>query len=249
MIRQLQPNESLEQTRRDLDYTRLRLARDTKAADLEPRLSALIAHLDQLERTALDPVATEQQILPFLEEANAERCRIYGELTARACTQQLKPNWPASFFRQPQGVQQEPLTAPARRGPNSAEAWVEVARERAADAKAMLAVRADSVGSVYMAGYAIECSLKALLRALNKPFPTSGSAGHDLRGLWEASGFRLSDLNDANGAKTFFIERWSTDLRYDTAMDTQMSTHDLLSGAGDLTGWIQTQVKRATGRR
>jgi hypothetical protein len=146
-------------------------------------------------------------------------------------------------------TQQEPVAAPARRGPHSAEAWVEVAGARAADAQAMLAVRAGSTGPVYMAGYAIECSLKALLRARNQPFPTGGSAGHDLRGLWEASGFRLSDLNDANGAKTFFIERWSTDLRYDTAMDTQMSTHDLLSGAGDLTGWIQTRVKRARGRR
>jgi len=32
-----------------------------------------------------------------------------------------------------------------------------------------------------MAGYAIECSLKAYLQREGKPFPTSGSEGHNLK--------------------------------------------------------------------
>jgi hypothetical protein len=43
--------------------------------------------------------------------------------------------------------------------PNTAQDWITVANERAADAEAMLSSRQDSVGPVYMVGYAIECSL------------------------------------------------------------------------------------------
>ena len=47
--------------------------------------------------------------------------------------------------------------------PNTAQEWLTVANERAADAEAMLRSRPNSIGPVYMAGYAIECTFMAHL--------------------------------------------------------------------------------------
>ena len=47
--------------------------------------------------------------------------------------------------------------------PQTYQDWRETAMERAADADAMLPERKESIGSVYMAGYAVECMLKAYL--------------------------------------------------------------------------------------
>ncbi|NER00283.1 MAG: HEPN domain-containing protein, partial [Cyanothece sp. SIO2G6] len=99
--------------------------------------------------------------------------------------------------------------------PSTAEEWLSVSRDRGADANGIVQNRPTSVGSVYMAGYAIECSLKALLQARNQPFPKHGEQGHNLRNLWQSSGFRLSDLSDSKGAKAFFINQWNTSLRYE----------------------------------
>lgn len=44
--------------------------------------------------------------------------------------------------------------------PQSVRDWLEVARARSADADAVFAKHPDSVGSVYLSGYAVECSLK-----------------------------------------------------------------------------------------
>lgn len=129
--------------------------------------------------------------------------------------------------------------------PTTAGGWIAVANERAADAEAMKTQRATSVGPVYMAGYAIECSLKALLQRQGKSFPSYGQEGHNLRGLWEASGFRLSDLHDLNGTKAFFIRQWSTDLRYESSLVGSLQVAELVDGARDLTGWIQARVRRS----
>jgi len=128
--------------------------------------------------------------------------------------------------------------------PTTASDWIAVARERAADAEAMLPTRSLSAGPVYMAGYAVECSLKAYLHHRGRGFPKHGSGGHDLRNLWSAAGFRLSDLGDSEGEKTFYLEAWSTDLRYETDISTTLSAKELLSGARKLTGYIQSQVRR-----
>ena len=251
MIRKLQPSEPCEEIRKDLDHTRQRLLKDAHTALLVPPVSALLARLDALlkESDGGDAGPEENALRAFLEQANEERCQIFGKLIARACTHGLNPSWPASFFRQARAPQTETPIGPARRGPNSVEEWIAVANERASDARANLGTRPGSAGPVYMAGYAIECSLKALLRARGKPFPTSGSGGHDLLGLWEAAGLRLSDLRDPSGARTFYIEQWSTDLRYETVPPAAFPAEDLLTGAGSLTGWIQSLVKRSKARR
>lgn len=250
MIRKLQLDESCEEIRKELDHTQQRLLKDTRTGDLAPPVSALLARLDALANESGGDAGPEELALQALvDQVNEARCRLFGELTARACTHGLNPNWATSFFRQARAPQTEVPPKPTRRGPNSIEDWLSVATERGDDARANLDQRPGSVGPVYMAGYAIECSLKALLRAKGKPFPTSRSAGHDIQGLWEASGFRLSDLRDSNGAKAFFIEEWSTDLRYETTPPERLPAQELLMGAGNLTGWIQTHVRRARGRR
>lgn len=134
--------------------------------------------------------------------------------------------------------------------PNSPQDWLNLARERAADADAIYKERPDSIAVVYLAGYAIECSLKALLQKQGISFPKSGREGHNLRGLWQASGLKLSDLKDEQGSKTFFLQNWNTDLRYEITLQTTsgLETQELLNGAKQLTGWIQTQIKRAKSR-
>ena len=129
--------------------------------------------------------------------------------------------------------------------PTNANDWISVANERAADAEALKTTRCTSIGCVYIAGYAIECSLKALLQSTRKAFPKHGQEGHNLRRLWEASGFRLSDLSDPSGAKTFFIQNWDTSLRYESTFESSITIVELVDGAKQLTGWIQGQTRRS----
>ncbi len=131
--------------------------------------------------------------------------------------------------------------------PYTAQEWLSVANKRAIDAEAICKNDPNSVGSVYMIGYAIECSLKALLQKKGIPFPLSGSRGHNLKNLWGDSGYRLSDIRDNNGTKTFFLEKWDTSYRYETSLRVSLGLEikELMEGAKQLNGWIQTQVSRA----
>jgi hypothetical protein len=56
--------------------------------------------------------------------------------------------------------------------PSTPMQWIEVGNQRAADAIAIQSKRKNSVGAFYLAGYAIECSLKAYLLARRRPLPT-----------------------------------------------------------------------------
>ena len=65
----------------------------------------------------------------------------------------------------------------------SAEEWLTIGRERAADAESLLNGRPSSVCSVYLAGYGVECSIKAYLEITKRRVITSGAAGHNLTDL------------------------------------------------------------------
>ena len=130
--------------------------------------------------------------------------------------------------------------------PNSPNEWFQIAIERSADVDEMLPARSASAGPVYMAGYVVECSLKAYLMACGKRWER-GREGHNLRNLWKASGFKLSDLKDQDGAKAFFVHSWSVDLRYEQRSPREHTTNDLLAGAQSLASWIKQKAKR--GRR
>lgn len=120
-----------------------------------------------------------------------------------------------------------------------------VARERGADADAMLSSRASSIGPFYMAGYAVECAIKGCLQHKGVRRPASGQEGHNLKGLWKKAGFRLADLKDPDGRKSFFIQQWSTDLRYQANYSPNApNSEDLVKAVRGLVGWIQAQIKR-----
>ena len=126
--------------------------------------------------------------------------------------------------------------------PTTTEAWLDVAQERVADAR-ILANQGRSVAAVDLAGYAVECALKAYLQRVSRGFPTSGQAGHYLRELWKAFRFRLTDLGDSQGNRTYFVERWNTVLRYNVTFDTVL---DAVTGIRRCTavGWVQGQIRR-----
>lgn len=133
--------------------------------------------------------------------------------------------------------------------PDQPEAWIAVARERVADAQAVQTINPQSVGSVYLAGYAIECSLKALLQKRGIPFPKSGQEGHNLCNLWSATGFRFGSIRDADGSQTFFFKNWSTNLRYTTQFPASGHTSEqLIEGAKKLSNFLQTEVRRGKRR-
>ena len=133
--------------------------------------------------------------------------------------------------------------------PTTAQGWAAVATERQSDARALSEQRAESVGAAYLAGYAIECALKAYLQRAGIRFPKAGREGHNLRGLWRSSRFRLRDLADHAGTKSFYINCWSTDLRYETSIPSIAAAEHLVAGAGQLTGWILSQAKRQGSRQ
>lgn len=98
-----------------------------------------------------------------------------------------------------------------------------------------------AVASVYMAGYLVECNLKALLKSKGRKLPTSGRKGHNLRGLIEAAGMKASDFH---GFRRAFLERWSTDLRYESSYEDQCDPGGLYNGAIGLAGYLKKQIKR-----
>jgi hypothetical protein len=124
-----------------------------------------------------------------------------------------------------------------------------VANERMQDALSLMHERANSVGPVYLAGYAIECSLKALLQREGCGFPVSGSEGHNLRTLWRTTGLVLRDIGDKNGFSSFYIESWCTDLRYEAAGEFPGTCDEMLTGAKVLVSLLQTKLRRKWSRR
>ena len=133
--------------------------------------------------------------------------------------------------------------------PSTWEDWKDVANERMTDASAMLLARSQSVGPVYMAGYAVECSIKALLQRIECGFPTHGDSGHNLRALWKSSKFALRDIGGSNGHSTYYIESWSTDLRYDVIGDFPGTPDEMMTGAKVLVAFLQTKLRRRSIRR
>lgn len=127
--------------------------------------------------------------------------------------------------------------------PMTYEDWLDISKERQADARALLTDRNCSIGPVYMAGYAVETSLKALLSVKGKAFPRSGNGGHNLKGLWKSTGLKFSDIKCEN--QLFFLQHWNTSFRYELDPEELAgnSCEALVKAAGLLTGWIKSQIK------
>jgi len=128
--------------------------------------------------------------------------------------------------------------------PDSYKEWIRVAEHRGKDAVSMLPDRSSSSGPAYMAGYTIECMLKAYLQRIGKPTPTSGREGHNLKALWSAANLRLSDLGDRKGHKAFFVRQWSTDMRYEMSSPKGHTSEELVQAAKQVAGYIKTLMRR-----
>jgi len=124
--------------------------------------------------------------------------------------------------------------------PNTFEDWVDVSKERQSDAIALLNSRTNSTGSVYMVGYAIETYLKAVIARNKRAVPKI----HELKDLWQKAGFKLSDIKDQSGHKTFFFEDWTTSLRYETTLPDSYTSDSLIKAAGNLLSWIRMRSKK-----
>jgi HEPN domain-containing protein len=129
--------------------------------------------------------------------------------------------------------------------PSAVELLLQVAEERGTDAN-VLKREGRLLAAVYLAGYMVECRLKAFLQHRGRRFPTSGREGHDLRGLWEAAGFRLQDIS---GNKHLFLETWTTSLRYERRLPNGSDFVTLYQGAVELAGYIQTRLRRKSSER
>ena len=120
--------------------------------------------------------------------------------------------------------------------------------EDAAHARAVesdiLARNGHMCGAIYLAGYVVECRLKTLLNKMGKPFPKSGSAGHDLIGLWDAAGLPKAR---STGFRSAFLEFWSTSMRYSSEVDSIHSAEDLFRGAKDLASFLSSRIVHVRG--
>ena len=128
---------------------------------------------------------------------------------------------------------------------DSVESFLEVAQERGKDAS-ILKEKGRLLAAVYMAGYAVECKLKALLQKQGKRFPIGGQEGHNLRGLWEAAGLKLHDIQ---GYRRLFIEVWTTTLRYEHSLPSDADFDTLYQGSVELAGYVQKQIRYAKGKK
>lgn len=128
--------------------------------------------------------------------------------------------------------------------PSHADDWILVALMGMEEARCLIRPRGGCVGSAYLAGYAVECALKAFLTKRGIPRPTSGGDGHNLRALWAVCNFALVDLNDHTGSTNYFMTHWTTDLRYQRAKNTPIADADLVAGAGRVVARITTLTRR-----
>jgi HEPN domain-containing protein len=136
----------------------------------------------------------------------------------------------------------------AFKDPSNSEDWFAVASERAGDAGTLLEHAVKSIGALYMAGYAVECSFKGLLKLRGANIP-KGREGHNLRNLLNSCSIPWSSVGDHRGVKSAFIDVWSVDLRYQGAMiPFGRSYVELVNAASSLSRYVKKLADREKSR-
>ncbi len=116
-----------------------------------------------------------------------------------------------------------------------------VATKRLQEARTIHVADNDSVGSAYMAGYGVECAIKAYLAKQGKRVPS-----HDLVVLIRSAGLPLSIFKEG----CWFLSAWTVDWRYlQQATQISYTPEECISAAGFLQGFISKQLARATAKR
>jgi len=128
----------------------------------------------------------------------------------------------------------------------------ELARQRVREARQLLRAGAPS-GAYYLAGYAVECGLKACIarRTQRYEFPSrhtvNESHTHDLEKLLRLAGLERALAQDARaraalGVNWDTVKDWTEQSRYDVAMDMRRARdlYRAITGRRDgVLPWVQ----------
>jgi hypothetical protein len=102
---------------------------------------------------------------------------------------------------------------------------------------------------MYLAGYAVECMLKALLLAgLPRPKQRAtallfrGRVGHDFE--WLKKEMRRRGLTTPKGYANHFVvvNSWTTDLRYSGGHAGAQETRDFLKSVAVIMAWVERSL-------
>jgi len=102
---------------------------------------------------------------------------------------------------------------------NTVPSWVQVGKIHA-DAAGQLRVIGRNHIALYLIGYFVECNAKALCCANKRQPPRAGSAGHNLVGLIELGGTRVSDLR---ADWRHFAQHRQVGLRYEESIPADIA--------------------------
>jgi len=119
------------------------------------------------------------------------------------------------------------------------------ALQRFEDAETLLEQQRKT-GAMYLAGYAVECMLKALLlsqtpltRLIDLVKPFHGRLAYNFD--WLKLGLRRSGVNIPSEAlrQLVTINTWSTDLRYSSGSKKWQEAHAFLKAAESIVLWVE----------
>ena len=117
-----------------------------------------------------------------------------------------------------------------------------LARRSLREAQVLLAAR-QYAGAYYLAGYAIECGLKACIAKAARPnqFPEKNTRKyytHNLDDLLDLAG--LQQMLPAGLTRAWLVVKdWNEESRYETK--TRAQARDLRQSVADVLNWIETQ--------
>ncbi len=116
------------------------------------------------------------------------------------------------------------------------------------DARCLLDARRAN-GCIYLAGYAIECTLKALLvsrvpvaaqKALTNSF--RGREWHSFEHLKKELRKRQMTLPDAVNKQLARVNTWSVDIRYQPRRLKLSDARDILAAASEVIRWVRKEL-------
>jgi HEPN domain-containing protein len=127
----------------------------------------------------------------------------------------------------------------------------DLAEERTRDAEALL-VAAQWSGAYYLAGYAVECGLKACIAKLTNQddYPDKGLAlkcyTHNIETLIKVAGLELlrkmdATVNPVRGSNWLIVKDWDENARYQHWTEPQ--ARKMVSAVGDTTNGVLSWIK------
>lgn len=135
-----------------------------------------------------------------------------------------------------------------RSSPSEVRRFHRVALQRLEDAEILLA-NDRTTAAMYLAGYAVECSLKALLlaaapRARHPQILKSfyGKIGHDLEWLRRELRRHAVILPAEVARHLRRVANWSTDLRYEAGRRAARETRVFLEATAQVLQWVEGRL-------